>query len=75
MRGEAELTAPEVAFVLGTRAAVGIGLGMLLASQFPEAERRAVGWTLLLAGAFAGAVLGAELFGNPRRFKLEFGQQ
>jgi hypothetical protein len=73
MRGEAQMTVPEVARVLGTRAAIGIGVGLLLASRFSAEERRSVGWTLLLAGAFSGAVLALELFGWPRPFTLRFG--
>jgi hypothetical protein len=74
MRGEAVLTVPELARVLGTRAALGIGLGLVLADRFATAEsRRAVGWTLLAVGAFAGATLAAEIFGRPRAFSLAFG--
>ena len=35
------------AFVLGTRAAVGVGLGLLLANRFSEEQRRAIGGTLV----------------------------
>jgi hypothetical protein len=75
MRGEAEMTVPEVARVLGTRAALGIGLGLLIGNRLSEEQRRAVGWTLLLAGAYTAAALGLELFGRPRPFKLAFGQE
>lgn len=75
MRGEAEMTVPEFALVLGTRAALGVGLGLLIGSHLSEEQRRAAGWTLLLAGSFTGAVLGLELFGRPRSFKLAFGQE
>jgi hypothetical protein len=73
MRGEAQLTVPDIALVLGTRAALGIGLGLLLADHFSAEQRRGVGWTLLLAGAYTGAALGLELFGRPRPFTLKFG--
>jgi hypothetical protein len=75
MKGEAQMTVPEVALVLGTRAALGVGLGLMLSGCFSSEEaRRAVGSTLLLAGAFSGAVLAYELFGRPRTFTLSFGQ-
>jgi hypothetical protein len=75
MRGKAEITIPETALVIGTRAALGIGLGMLLANRFSEDQRRAIGGTLLLAGAFTGAVLMSELFGRPRPFTVSFGTE
>jgi hypothetical protein len=73
MKGEVEVTGPEIAMTLGTRAALGIGLGLLLAGRFSEESRRAVGWTLLLAGAFSGTVLASELFGRPRPLHMKFG--
>jgi len=73
MKGEVETTAPEVALVLGTRMALGVGLGLLLANRFSEEGQRAVGGTLLLAGTFAAGVFAAELFGRPRPFTLAFG--
>jgi hypothetical protein len=66
------MTVPELVRVLGTRAALGIGLGFLLANRFSSAERRAIGWTLLLAGGVVGATLGFEIFGRPRGFTLKF---
>jgi hypothetical protein len=73
MKGKAEITVPETAFVLGTRAALGIGLGLLLANRFSEEQRRAIGGTLLVVGAFAGTVLVSEIFGRPRPYTVEFG--
>jgi hypothetical protein len=68
------MTVPEVALVLGIRAALGVGLGLLVADSFSSAEKRtAVGWTLLAAGGFAAVCLGSEIFGHPRSFTLAFG--
>jgi hypothetical protein len=72
MRAEAEMTAPELALVLGTRAALGVGLGMLLANRFSNDARRSIGGTLLLVGVCLAAVLGVEGFGKSRRFRMSF---
>ncbi len=48
---EAHITLPELALIAGTRAALGAGLGLLLADRLPEGQRKAVGWTLLMVGA------------------------
>ena len=67
------MTRPELALVLGTRAALFVGLGLLLAGRFSSAEKRsAVGRTLLAAGLFTGACLGRQIFGERRPFKLTF---
>ena len=76
MKGEAQMTVPELARVLGTRAVLGIGLGLVLANGFSSAEKRsAVGWTLLAVGALMGASIGYEIFGRPRPFTLAFGTE
>jgi hypothetical protein len=38
-------------FVVGTRAALGLGAGLLLADRIPRARRRAIGLTLVAIGA------------------------
>jgi hypothetical protein len=74
MKGEVQMTVPELALVLGIRAAFWGGIGLLLANRFSSAENRsAVGRTLLATGLFAGACLGAQIFGRRRSFKLAFG--
>jgi hypothetical protein len=67
------MTAPELALVLGTRAALGVGLGMLLANRFSDDARRGIGGTLLLVGACLAGVIAAEGFGKPRPFRVSFG--
>src|SRR5262245_49515724 len=76
MKGEVEMTRPELALVLGTRAALFVGLGLLLAGRFSSAEKRsAVGRTLLLTGLFTGVCISSQIFGGDRRpFKLAFGK-
>ena len=64
----ARLPVPELALIAGTRAALGAGLGLLLADRLTDDNRKALGWSLLLLGIFstfplAADVLGRRLFG------------
>jgi hypothetical protein len=45
------LNVPTLLFVVGTRAALGAGIGMLLSGKLSEAHRRRVGLTLVAIGA------------------------
>jgi hypothetical protein len=45
------LTVPEFMFVVGTRAAFGAGIGLLVADKLDSDQRRAIGTTLALLGA------------------------
>jgi hypothetical protein len=58
---EARVTLPELALIAGTRGALGFGLGLLLAGRWPEEQRKAIGWTLLLVGLISTAPLAAEV--------------
>jgi hypothetical protein len=75
MKGEAQINPAEMALVLGTRAALGVGLGFLLGNCLTEEQRRVAGWTLLLGGGFVAATLGWEIFGHPRPITFRFGQE
>ena len=44
------LSPPLLGFVIGTRAALAFGLGLLVADRIPESRRRAVGLTLVAIG-------------------------
>jgi hypothetical protein len=63
---ETRITLPELILVAGTRAALGAGLGLLLADRLPADQRRAVGWTLFLVGVFSTVPLAFEVFGGHR---------
>ena len=63
---ETRVTLPELALVAGTRGMLGAGLGLLLADCLPEAQRKAVGWTLLLVGALTTVPLAFEVLGAGR---------
>jgi hypothetical protein len=45
------LELPTLMFVVGTRVALGIGIGLLAARKMSDAKRRAVGKTLVAVGA------------------------
>jgi len=63
---ETRISVPELALIAGTRAALGGGLGLLLANRLREEQRRAIGWTLLLFGALTTIPLAIEVFGGGR---------
>jgi hypothetical protein len=46
-----DLTLPEFGFVVATRAALGVGIGLLAAGGLRPGKRRTVGWTLVTLGA------------------------
>jgi hypothetical protein len=46
-----DLNLPTFGFVVATRAALGVGIGLLLASRLTPERRRAVGLTLVGVGA------------------------
>jgi hypothetical protein len=46
-----ELNVPTLGFVVATRAALGVGLGLLLSDRLPPARRRTLGLALVGVGA------------------------
>jgi hypothetical protein len=63
---ETRITLPDLALIAGTRAALGAGLGLLLADRLSANQRRAVGWTLVLIGAISTVPLAVEVLGKSR---------
>jgi uncharacterized membrane protein YfcA len=63
---ETRVTMPELALIAGTRGMLGAGIGLLVADRLPEAQRKAVGWTLLLIGALTTIPLALEVLGADR---------
>jgi hypothetical protein len=63
---KAELTMPEIALLAGTRGMLGAGAGLLLADRLSDDQRKAVGWTLLIAGAISTIPLLLEVLSKRR---------
>jgi hypothetical protein len=61
---ERVLTIPELILIAGTRVALGVGIGLLLADKLTDNERRAAGWALVGVGALTTVPLAMNLLGN-----------
>ena len=59
------VTIPELLLIAGTRVALGIGIGLLLAGKFTNRQRKVSGWALFGAGALSTIPLAATLLGRP----------
>jgi hypothetical protein len=60
------ITLPELALIAGTRAALGAGVGLLLADRLDATQRKAVGWTLVFLSAATTIPLAIEVLGGAR---------
>jgi hypothetical protein len=60
------LSIPELALISGTRAALGAGVGLLLADRLSDDQRRAVGWALVGVGVVTTIPIAVQLFGSMR---------
>jgi hypothetical protein len=58
----ASLPLPELAMIAGTRAILGVGVGLLLADMFSDATRKKLGWSLFFIGALSTIPLGLDVF-------------
>jgi len=58
------LSPPLLGFVVGTRAALAFGVGLLLAGRIPEARRKALGLTLVALGATTTIPAAMKVFGS-----------
>jgi len=59
------LTIPELILIAGTRVALGIGIGLLIADKLTDNERRAAGWALVGVGALTTVPLVLDVLGKP----------
>jgi len=68
------ITLPEIILIAGTRVALGIGVGFLVADKFRRHQRRAAGWALLGLGVATSIPLALGVVGNrnesDKRFAL-----
>jgi len=67
---ETRVSFPELALVAGTRAALGFGLGLLVADRWNHEQRQAIGWSLFLIGALTTVPLAMEVLGHRTRSAL-----
>jgi hypothetical protein len=63
---EITITRPELVLVAGTRVALGVGIGLLLADCLADKQRRAIGWTLAIGAALSTIPLAFEVLGKAR---------
>jgi hypothetical protein len=57
-----EVTLPDLALIVGTRAMLGAGFALLLADRLSTDQRKAIGWTLALIGAVTTIPLAVNFF-------------
>ena len=55
------LSFPKLAMIAGTRAALGAGVGLLVAGRLSDDQRRAVGWTLVGVGVVTTIPIAVQL--------------
>ncbi len=63
---ERQVSLPTIALIAGTRMALGVGIGLLLAGRLSPEQRRAAGWALLTVGALTTVPLVAQVLGGSR---------
>ncbi len=63
---EKSFTIPEIAFIAGTRIALGAGLGLLLAGKLSHDTRKGAGWALLAVGVLTSIPLAIGVVNKPR---------
>jgi hypothetical protein len=68
---ETTLSIPELGLLVGTRAILGVGAGLLLAERLSSAQRRPLGKALLAIGALTTIPLAFEILGRGRLRRRE----
>lgn len=61
---EHRVNLPTIGLIAGTRVALGVGLGLLVADRLTPERREACGWTLLAVGALSTIPLVWEVLGS-----------
>lgn len=60
------LTIPEILLIGGTRVALGVGLGLLIADKVGRDTRKGAGWSLLAVGVLSTIPLVLNVLGKPQ---------
>ena len=63
---EISIPLPEIGLIAGTRMALGIGIGLLVADRLSREQRQAAGWALVAIGALTTIPLVADVLGRRR---------
>ena len=61
---EKRLTIPEIMLIGGTRVALGLGLGLLIADKLNRDARKAAGWALVAVGVLSTVPLAMNVLGK-----------
>jgi hypothetical protein len=56
------VTIPEIAIIAVTRAAIGFGVGLLLADKLNRSRRKTLGWSLFLSGLASTIPIARRIF-------------
>lgn len=62
---ERGITIPEVMLIAGTRVALGLGIGLLIADRLNKDQRNGVGWALLGVSVLTTIPLARAVLGKP----------
>ena len=63
---ESKLTVPELILLGGTRALLGVGVGLLIADKINNNPRKAAGLSLFLVGALSTIPIGLNIFAKSK---------
>lgn len=63
---EKSFTIPEIVLIVGTRVALGVGVGLLIAGKLSSDARKGAGWALLAVGALTTVPLVAAVVTKPQ---------
>ena len=59
------VTIPELVLIAGTRVALGVGLGLLIADKLSRDGRKAAGWALLAVGGLTTVPIAMGVLSKP----------
>jgi fructose-specific phosphotransferase system IIC component len=61
---ERTVSTPDLIMIAGTRVALGLGLGLLLAGRLNRDQRKAAGWALFAAGVLTSVPIALGMAGK-----------